>query len=63
MTARPLTRLSPFNIVALALGLWSAGLLERLEYPTWAWRVQALARPGGDERLRLARSVFDRQRP
>ncbi len=31
---------------ALALSLWAFGLLERLEYPTWNWRVQKLARPG-----------------
>ena len=29
-----------------ALVLWLAGALDRLEYTTWSWRVQALKRPG-----------------
>lgn len=30
----------------LALGLWVPGSLERLEFATWAWRVELLAHPG-----------------
>jgi len=30
---------------ALGLGLWSGGVLDRLEFVTWAWRVRALAGP------------------
>ncbi len=31
---------------AIALCLWSAGALDRWELTTWAWRVQAFAKPG-----------------
>jgi adenylate cyclase len=31
---------------AVSIGLWLSGLLDRLEYATWSWRVQALAKPG-----------------
>lgn len=30
----------------VAIGLWCAGGLERLEYATWSWRVRMLAKPG-----------------
>lgn len=30
----------------LALCLWRLGALERLEFATWAWRAELLARPG-----------------
>jgi adenylate cyclase len=29
---------------AVALGLWGSGLLDRIEAPTWSWRVRALGR-------------------
>jgi adenylate cyclase len=38
----------------VAAALWLGGALERLESTTWAWRVQAMAKPGAaTDRIRI----------
>ena len=38
----------------VAAALWLGGALERLEYTTWTWRVQAMAKPGAaTDRIRI----------
>ena len=39
---------------AVALALWLSGSLDRLEFTTWTWRVQTLAKPGpATQRIKL----------